>query len=276
MSPDVGELDEVAVEAALDADADQMLSLLAAMAGATDERLRRRARRLAARIFLDITRNRRPDRRGVGRITTRPFRADGGDLDIDASMTELVEATSVGRAVDPDGLAIRAWSRPSTAWCLCVDRSGSMLGRPLATAALAAAAVAARAEGEYAVLSFARDIVAPKSIGERRAADDVIDRVLALRGHGTTDVAGVLLAAGAQMRAASAERRIVVLLSDCRSTEPGDVHAAARSLDELVIIAPEGDESEAEALARAVGARFTTVDGPSGVPAAFSAVLDRS
>lgn len=275
VSPDVGELDEAAVDEAMDVDADEMMSLLASMAGATDARLRERARQLAARLFLDITRDRRPDRRGVGRITTQRFRPDGGDLDIDASMAELIEARAVGRAIDPEGLAIRAWSNPSTAWCLCVDRSGSMFGRPLATAALAAAAVAVRAEGDYAVLSFARDVVAPKAIWERRSTEDVIDRVLALRGHGTTDVAAALLAAGAQLRAASAQRRIVVLLSDCRSTEPGDVYGAARSLDELVILAPEGDDEDAAALAGAVGARFATVAGPTSVPAALAAVLAR-
>ncbi len=275
MSPELGALDEVVVESAMGVDPDEMLSLLAAMSAATDERLRERARQLAARIFIDISRDRRPDRRGVGRITTQPFRPDGGDLDIDASMAELVEATAMRRAIDPSGLSIRGWSKPSIAWCLCVDRSGSMHGRPLATAALAAAAVAARAEGAYAVLCFARDVVAAKAIWEQRATDDVIDRVLALRGHGTTDVAGVLLAAGAQLRTVPARRRIVVLLSDCRSTEPGDVHAAARSLDELVIIAPDGDDAQGASLAAAVGARFATVAGPSAVPAAFAAVFDR-
>lgn len=275
ISPDVGELDEVALEEALSADADETLSLLAAMSGATDEHLREQARRLAARIFLDITRDRRPDRRGIGRITTQRFRVDGGDLDLDVSLSELVEASAVGRAIDPEGLAIRAWSSPSTAWCLCVDRSGSMHGRPLATSAIAAAAVAARADGDYAVLAFSNEVIAPKAIWEQRGSDEVIDRVLALRGHGTTDVAGVLLAAGEQLRAAAAQRRITVLLSDCRSTEPGDVLGAVRSLDELVIIAPEGDDADAAELAAAVGAKCATVAGPSSVPAAFARVLDR-
>jgi hypothetical protein len=66
-----------------------------------------------------------------------------------------------------------------------------------------------------------------------------------------------------------------VLLSDCRATEHGDVVGAARALDELVVLAPEGDAAEAAALAEVVGARWTPVAGPSDVVPALSRVLDR-
>ena len=65
-----------------------------------------------------------------------------------------------------------------------------------------------------------------------------------------------------------------MLLSDCRATAPGDVPAAARRLDELVIVAPESDDAEARELAEQVGARFTTVAGPSDAAAALARVLD--
>ncbi len=259
----------------MDVDPDAALSLLAELTAATDERLRALARELAGRLFLDLARSEPPDSPGVGRIVSRPYRPDGGDLDVESSYDALAEARAAGRAIGADDLRIRAWSKPSTAWCLVVDRSGSMHGAPLATAGLAAAAVAVRAERDYAVLSFGRTVVAAKALWETRSGDDVIDRVLALRGHGTTDVAGALLAAGEQLRHSSAVRRVTVLLSDCRATEPGDVDAAARALDELAIIAPEGDSDEAAALAGAVGARFTTVSGPSTIVAAFAGLLDR-
>jgi hypothetical protein len=44
-------------------------------------------------------------------------------------------------------------------------------------------------------------------------------------------------------------------------------------LEELVIIAPEGDSEDAEDLADQVGARVTTVTGPSEIPAALLRVL---
>ncbi len=276
ISPDVGTLDETAMAQALEQDPDAALGLIAEMTRATDKDLRALARRLAGRLFLDLAHREMPDTRGIGRIVSVAYRAgETGDLDIDRSLDGLLDARSGQRLVDPDELRVQTWAKPTLSWCLLVDRSGSMDGQPAATAALAAAAVAVRCPREYAVLSFGRDVVAPKAMWEVRAAEDVVDRVLALRAHGTTDVGAALRAATEQLRASSARRRITVLLSDCRSTEPGDVVAAARAQHELVIIAPEGDSVEAAQLADAVGARWTTASGPSGVVEAFARVLDR-
>lgn len=274
ISPDIGEIDEAALQEQLEQRPDETLSTLAKMTGATDERLRALAKELAARLFLDLARDHRAVDLGVGRLVSRPYRPEG-DIDVDASFDALIEATSRREAVDVEALRVQTWVAPSTAWCLLVDRSGSMHGEPVATAAMAAAVVAARAEAEYAVLSFGRDVVACTATWEHHAADHVIDRVLALRGHGTTDVAGALTAARQQLDATGSQRRIAILLSDCRATEPGDVRAAARALDELVIVAPEGDHTEAAELAEHVGARWTTVDGPSTVVAALGRVLTR-
>ena len=128
-----------------------------------------------------------------------------------------------------------------------------MSGRPLATNAVAAAAVAFRAPDDFSVVSFARRRGRRQVAGRRRPVGPVVDGVLALRGHGTTDLAGALHAAGQQLARSSAGRKITVLLSDCRATEPGDATAAASALDELAIIAPAGDDDEATELARAVG-----------------------
>ncbi len=274
MSPELGVLDEGAFDELFDDDADVALGLLAELCGATDAGLRALARSLAARLFLDVARRERADAPGIGRIVTTRYQPGAGDLDIDSSMAAIIESRAAGELVDPEALRVRAWSRPSEAFCVLVDRSGSMHGEPLATAGLTAASVAAREPREYAVLSFGKTVIAPKSMWEVRSADNVIERTLALRGHGTTDVASALMAADDQLRHASAQRRITVLLSDCRATEPGDYVAAARRLDELVIVAPESDPSDARALAEAVGARVTTVSGPSDIPAAIARVLN--
>jgi Mg-chelatase subunit ChlD len=179
----------------------------------------------------------------------------------------------MGAVPDPEDLRVRGWVRPDTALCLAVDRSGSMGGRPLATAAVAAAAVAARAPHDYSVIAFGRDVVVAKSQDGDRSSGSVVNTVLSLRGFGTTDLAGALTAAGAQLARSRAGRRITVLLSDCRPTTPGDVVLAARALDELCIVAPAGDSDEAGALAAASGARLVTVDGPSDAARALQAVL---
>jgi Mg-chelatase subunit ChlD len=274
ISPEVGELDEDALSKALDEDPDATLALLADLTGATDPKLRELARRMAGRLFLDLAKRGPAAPRGVGRLRTQRYRPDGGDLDVDASLDALVAGRAEGIAVDPDDLRVRSWSTPGTAICLLVDRSGSMTGRPLATAAVAASAVAWRSPEDYSVLSFGKDVVAAKSQDVVRSNEQVVDSVLALRGFGTTDVAAALTAAADQLARSKAGRKITVLLSDCRATAPGDVPAAARRLDELVIVAPESDDTEARELAERVGARLATVSGPSDAAAALARVLD--
>jgi Mg-chelatase subunit ChlD len=274
ISPDVGELDEAAVDEAMADDPDDVLALLADLTGATDPRLRELSKRIAGRLYLDIARRGPTKPRGTGRLAELPYRPDRGDLDLDASLEIIAAARAAGEAVDPDRLRVRAWSTPATAICLLVDRSGSMEGRPLATSAVAAAAVSWRAPADYSVLSFGKDVIAAKSQDRTRPVEHVVDAVLALRGFGTTDLARALRSAGEQLARSPAGRRIAVLLSDCRATEPGDVVGAAAALDELVIVAPDGDSDAAEQLAAQVGARLVTVTGPASVADALARALD--
>ncbi len=273
MSPDVGQLDEAVFDELMAQDADEAMAMLADMTRATDAILRELARRLAGRLMLDVARRGRSRPRGVRRIESAPYEPDAGDLDIDASAEAIVEAQAAGAAIDPERLRVRRWVQPQTAVCLLVDRSGSMSGRPLATSAVAAAAVAFRAPDDFSVVSFARDSVVVKSQDVVTPVERVVDGVLALRGHGTTDLASALAVARGQLARSSAGRKIVVLLSDCRATEPGDVAAAAATLDELAIVAPAGDDEAAARLAAEVGATVTTVDGPTGAADALGRVL---
>lgn len=272
MSPEVGELDEAALDEAMSSHPDEALSLLADLTGATDPELRRLARRLAGRLMLDVARRGNDRRRGTGRMALKPFAPEEGDLDIDASIDALAEVRR-GRPADPEGLRVRGWTRPGTALCVVLDRSGSMGGAPLAASAIAAAAVASRAPEDYSVVVFGRDVVVVKSQDVPKDPERVVTDVLALRGHGTTDLAGALFEAGRQLSRSRAGRRIALVLSDCRATVEGDAAAAAAALDEVAVIAPESDHDEAAAFARSVGARLVTVDGPSSVPSAVTAAL---
>ena len=274
MSPEVGELDEAAIDEAMRDNPDDTLSMIADLTAATDPKLRDAAKQVAGRLILDLAGSTKRQRRGIGRIVTQPFRGEG-DIDIDASV-EAFEGSKPRRRVRVEELRARTWSKRDTALCLVVDRSGSMGGKPLATSALAAAAVALREPDDYSVLAFGRDVIVTKSQDVRRPGADVVNSVLTLRGFGTTDLAGALRAAAEQLSRSRAARKVVVLLSDCRATETGDVEAAARAVDELCIVAPEGDDAEARAFASNVGARIATVAEPTDVPAALTEVLDRN
>lgn len=274
VSPEVGELDEDAVDDAMRDDPDETLAMMADLVGATDQKLRELAKRLAGRLFLDVARRGPVRPRGVGLLRDLPYTPDGGDLDVDASMEAIVEGRAGG--IDASRLRLRGWVKPGTALCLLVDRSGSMGGKPLATAAVAAAAVASRSPEDYSVLAFGKDVVVAKGQTTPKPSDLVVNEVLSLRGWGTTDLAGALRIAADQLARSRAGRKVTVVLSDCRATVDGDPVAAAAALDEVVVIAPESDDEEARAFAAKVGARLTTVAGPSQVAEALGRALDRA
>ncbi|MGH8859797.1 MAG: hypothetical protein ACRDVG_00955, partial [Jatrophihabitantaceae bacterium] len=68
MSPQVGTLDEAALDRALREDSPAALEMLADLTVATDERLRSAARRLAGKILLDRARVGRSRARGTSRL----------------------------------------------------------------------------------------------------------------------------------------------------------------------------------------------------------------
>lgn len=245
-----------------------MLALLADMAGATDERLRRLARQLAGRVAVRLGRSGPARARGVGRLRRVPLAA-GSDLDVDASLEALLAARARGSAPDLADLRSTVWGRPSVALCLLVDRSGSVGGERLATAALAAAAVALRAPEDHSVVAFNDRALVLKAQDERRPVGGVVDALLALRGHGTTDLALALDAGRRQLQRSSATRRVTVLLSDGRATTGPDPLPAAARHDELVVLAPAGDAAQARELAASAGAAVEELRGPSDVPRAL-------
>jgi len=255
------------------ADDPAAFELLAAMTTATDENLRAAAIRLSASIVLERARAGRPSMRGISRL--RPVRgATDGDLDIDASIEGVSAARSEARPVAVEDLTTVQWAKAPTAFAVVVDRSGSMSGPRLAAAATVAAACALRAPQEHAVLSFAGTVEVIRPLVSDITPAAVAGRLLRMRGHGVTRLATALKAAGEQLAPARARRRVVILLSDCRSTDEDDTLPAARALPELVILAPAGDHEQAAHLAGLAGARWAAIEHPLDAAAALDHLLE--
>ena len=268
----MGELDLEALDDALRTDPDGTLTLLIEMSHATDERLRTAVRRLAPQLILEQTRRGIPRNRGVAK--PRPVPAHrGGDIDLDRSMDVIVGARAEGRTPSLEDMTSVQWCRPDLALCLVIDQSGSMSGARLTTAAVTSAACLTYAPEEHAVLAFAATTHPLKRISEAARPTVTVERVLALRGHGTTGLAGALREAGVQLAGARARRRVVLLLSDCRVTDEIDATRAAQALDELVILAPAEDDDEAHRLARDSGAKVAAIRSVLDVPAALNSLL---
>ena len=276
ISPELGVVDDAAFDDLLDVDPDAALSLLADMNTATDQRLRELAGRLAGRIVVETARDAAAAHSGVDRLVRRPLSRAEGDLDLDASLDTIQRARRSGSAIDADELVVQSWNRSETAVCLLVDRSGSMHGERLATAAIAAAAVVLRAPLDCSVIAFAEDAVVVKSQREPRSPEEVVGDLFRLRGFGVTDVALALRAAREQLQRSNASRRLTLLLSDCRPTAGGSPESDAASLDELIVLAPEDDHADAESLAAALGLRWYPIGGPSSVTPSLRSALARN
>jgi len=272
VSPQVGSLDEAALEALLAEDTDAAAALLADLAAATDRELRAAARRLAARVFLRLGQAAAaPLSRGTRRL--EPGRTGQGDLDLERTLDRWPGRGPLGH----DDLVTRSWAARRRAVCLVVDASGSMSGPAVAMAAVAAAAVVLAA-GELmapGVLSFSGEVRVLQPQGAPRPPADLVGDLVALRGHGVTDLAGALRAASAQLARAAGggSERTVVLLSDCQRTAGDDPASALRGIDRLHVLCPGPEPDAAAALARAGGGISQQVGGLNDVAPALRRVL---
>jgi magnesium chelatase subunit D len=257
VSPATGAIDEQALADLLAADPDAAARLLADLTQATDARLRAAARRLAARVFVQLAAVGQHKSRGVRRIG--PGRPGDGDLDLERTISRMSGPWPPGS----DEIATRDWRARQRSVCLLVDSSGSMYGLALAMAAIAAAGVILAADSRLdpGVLAFSGTVTVLQPRGIRRPPADVIGELLALRGHGLTDLGAALRAAAADL-AASPGYREVILLSDCLATAGGDPAAALAGIDRLHVLSPLPTAEAAAAgaaLARAGGGRWREV-----------------
>jgi Mg-chelatase subunit ChlD len=275
VSPEVGRLDEAALDELLGRDPDAALALLCDLAVATDARLRARARQAAARVFVRLARQGPPSRRGQRRLATARGGPDG-DLDLDRTL----DRTGGLRPRRPEDLAVRRWAAAERAVCLLVDRSGSMQGEAVAMAALAAAAVviAGGERCDCSVVAFSDRPIVLQSQGRRRPPDQLVGELLTLRGLGTTDLERALAAAASQLERAASPDRLAVLMSDCLATAGADPLAAAslRGVDRLHVLGTSldaGSLAAGRALARRGGGRHVVVLRPHEVARAVSSLL---
>jgi magnesium chelatase subunit D len=271
VSPEVGELDQDALDALLAADPDAAAALLADLTLATDRQLRAAARRLAARVFLRMGRVGARRARGTRRLVTG---TGPGDVDLDRT----VDRSPGTWPPSGDDIVSRMWTGHRRAVCLVVDCSGSMSGLAVAVAAVAAAGLVLAADDRLhpSVLAFSGQVRVLQAQGTRRPPADLVGELIGLRGHGSTDLAAALRGAGAQLAGAVADERVVVLLSDCLHTAGDDPTAALGGIDRLQVLVPLGGadaEAAAAALAARRGGRAQTVRRLAEVGPALTRVL---
>jgi magnesium chelatase subunit D len=284
VSPEAGSLDTDALAALLAADPDAAAALLADLSQATEAPLRAVARQLAAKVFIQLGAAGRQPRRGSPRRIASVLRGDG-DLDLERTLDRL----SGSWPPSADDLMTRSWQAHRRVVCLLVDCSGSMSGHALAMAAVATASVLLAADGrlDTAAAAFSGTATVLQAPGSRQAPEEIVGRLLALRGHGMTDIAAALrsaaallsgagqvpgaaqlpgtaqvVAGGSQLpratmlsgaAAGGPAERCVILLSDCLRTVGSDPAAALAGIDRLDVLCPlpAGTEPDPESVAAA-------------------------
>jgi magnesium chelatase subunit D len=271
VSHEVGQLDRDAFAQLLAAGPDAAVALLADLARATDKDLRAAARRLAARVFFRLGRAGQKPARGTRRLGAG--RAEG-DLDLELTL----DRWSGPWPPAANELVTRSWRAHRRAVCLLIDSSGSMSGAAVAMSAVAAASVVFAADGRLApgIIAFSGGVTVLQAQGTRRAPGELVDDLVALRGHGVTDLAAALRAAGAQLAGTAADERVAVLLSDCLPTTGGDPALALAGISRLHVLCPlptAESELAAAALARRGGGVSQPVRRLADVPPALTRVL---
>jgi Mg-chelatase subunit ChlD len=185
--------------------------------------------------------------RGTRRLG--PSRAEG-DLDLERTLDRWSGPWPPGSG----DLVTRSWRAHRRALCLLIDSSGSMSGLAVAIAAVAAASVVLAADGRLVpgIIAFSGGVSVLQRQGTARAPAELVGDLVALRGHGMTDLAAGLRAAAAQLAGAAAEERVAVLLSDCLPTAGGDPALALTGISRLHVLCPlPTQESELAAAALA-------------------------
>jgi magnesium chelatase subunit D len=271
VSHQVGQLDRDAFDELLAADPDAAVALLADLARATDRDLQAAARRLAARVFFRLGRAGQKPARGTRRLGAG--RAEG-DLDLERTL----DGWSGPWPPAAHELVTRSWHAHRRALCLLIDSSGSMSGAAVAMAAVAAASVVFAADGRLApaIIAFSGGVTVLQAQGTSRAPGELVDDLVALRGHGVTDLAAALRAASAELGGTAADERVAVLLSDCLPTTGGDPALALAGISRLHVLCPlptAESEAAAAALARRGGGVSQPVRRLADVAPALTRVL---
>ena len=240
---------------------------------APDPETLRRAREIAARLAVPRPRTDRTARRGRGEVASVPSRGGSDDIDLDATLDQLVEHP----VPEDDDIIVRERVRTRRSVVLAVDVSGSMRGERVRTAAATVGALAGElGRDDLAVIAFWSDAAVLARLGEHVPAGRLLEALLRIPARGLTNIWFPLRAAGRQLAAVPARDARVLLLSDCVHNAGPDPRAAAGGLARLDVLLDASGEHDAELardLARLGRGRLARIRGYRDVAPAVSGLF---
>jgi len=235
----------------------------------------RRARQIAARLAVPRPRRDVLARRGAGDLASVRYRDGSDDIDLDATLDNLVEHP----VPEDDDIIVRERVRTRRSVVLAVDVSGSMRGERVRTAAATVGALAAELErDDLGVIAFWSDAAVLERLGQHIPAGRLLDALLRIPARGLTNISFPLQVARQQLARIPARDARVLLLSDCVHNAGPDPRLAAAGLarlDVLLDASGEHDEELARDLARLGRGRLARVRGYRDVAPAVSGLFVR-
>jgi Mg-chelatase subunit ChlD len=238
-------------------------------AGRDPETLRR-ARQIAARLAVPRPRRDVTARRGAGELASVRYRGGSDEIDLDATLDQLVEHP----VPEDDDIIVRERVRTRRSVVLAVDVSGSMRGERVRTAAATVGALAGElGRDDLAVIAFWSDAAVLARLGERVPAGRLLDTLLRIPARGLTNIWFPLQVARRQLAAVPARDARVLLLSDCVHNAGPDPRGAASWLTRLDVLLDASGEHDAELardLARLGRGRLARIRGHRDVAPAVS------
>jgi gas vesicle protein GvpN len=240
---------------------------------AVDQEVVRRAHEIASRLALVRRRDREPHHGGRGTLTSAPFDGRSDEIDLEATMENLLEVTDFG----PEDIVVRERILDRRAVALLVDISGSMRGEQVRTAAATVGALAGEMEDDQlAVIAFWSDAALLLSLGEPVESVSLMETLLRLPARGLTNVAFPLEIARRELASSRTPHTRAVLLSDCvhnAGNDPLPLAGALSRLDILLDVSGEHDLEMARDLAHAGRGRFVPVRTHRDVAPALDAIF---
>ena len=233
----------------------------------------RRARQIAARLAMPRPRRDTRSRRGAGELASVRYRGGSDDIDLDATIDQLVEHP----VPDENDIIVRERVRTRRSVVLLADVSGSMRGERVRTAAATVGALGAElARDDLAVVAFWSDAAVLCHLGRRVPPRQLLDTMLRIPARGLTNIAFPLQVAARELSLVPARDARVVLLSDCvhnAGPDPRPFAARLARLDVLLDASGEQDPDLARDLARLGRGRVRSIRTYHDVAPALSAIF---
>jgi Mg-chelatase subunit ChlD len=204
--------------------------------------------------------------------TPMPYCFDADELDIDATVERLMAKPYLTY----EDLIVMERERRQRAFVLILDCSGSMKGRKMAMAALAAASLALNIQrtDEYAVVLFTEDTELAKGVRQPVRFRRVVRHILRIAPEGCTDIALGLRDGLRELRRSQAQDKTGILLSDGWRNMGSDPLTVARRFSRLHVIGlPGGDSTACDEIAAAGRGQFVPVHELADVPHAVRTCL---